>query len=319
MTVFAEALADHGVAPLVRGPVTALQVNLGKRCNQACRHCHVDAGPARTEQLGPRVADRVLELLGRNPGIELLDLTGGAPELNPSFRRLVVEARRLGRRVIDRSNLTILLEPGQEDLGDFLAGHEVEIVASLPCYGEENVDRQRGSGVFERSIRALRLLNHLGYGVPGRGLRLDLVYNPVGPSLPPPQAELEARYRDELGGRFGIVFDHLLTITNMPIHRFAADLERSGRSEAYLALLRERFNPATVATLMCRSLVSVCHDGTLHDCDFHQMLGISLGAGPRTVWDVDDLGSLEGAPVATAAHCLGCTAGAGSSCGGALA
>jgi radical SAM/Cys-rich protein len=265
-----------------------------------------------------RTAHRVLELLARNPGVETLDLTGGAPELSAQFRTLVSGARAAGREVIDRCNLTVLLEPGQEDTAAFLAAHGVRIVASLPCYTADNVDRQRGRGVFERSIEALLRLNRLGYGLPGSALALDLVYNPLGAQLPPPQAELEARYRDELGTRFGVAFSRLLTIANMPIRRFARQLAHEGATDAYLALLVDRFNPATVSALMCRSLLSVSWDGRLHDCDFNQMLGIPLGAPARTVWDVDDLDSLAGAEVATAPHCHGCTAGDGSSCGGAL-
>jgi radical SAM/Cys-rich protein len=263
-------------------------------------------------------AERVLTLLERNPGIELLDITGGAPELCPHFRMLVSGGRALGRRVIDRCNLTVLFERGQEDTAEFLAEEKVAVVASLPCYGPENVERQRGRGVFEKSIAALRRLNALGYGLPQSELLLDLVYNPVAPALPPPQGELEERYREELGGRFGISFHHLLTLTNMPIARFSADLARQGREEEYMSLLVNHFNPATVPGVMCRSLVSVGYDGRLYDCDFNQMLEIPLGAGSRTVWDGDDLDALAEAPIATASHCLGCTAGAGSSCGGAL-
>jgi len=316
---FEEAFAAHGLPPLRRAAVTTLQVNVGKRCNQACHHCHVDAGPNRTERMPRAVAERVLWLLERNPRVELLDVTGGAPELWDDFRFLVEGARGLGRRVIDRCNLTVLLEPGQEDTATFLASRGVEIVASLPCYGPENVDRQRGRGVFEKSLAALRRLNDLGYGHEGSALRLDLVYNPLGPSLPPPQAALEARYREELAREHGVVFHRLLTLTNVPIARFAHELAREGRHEAYLSLLAHHFNPATAPGLMCRHLVSVGWDGRLHDCDFDQMLGLPLGAPARTVWELDDLAELAGAPVATGDHCFACTAGAGSSCGGALA
>ena len=315
---FDDLLARNGRAPLRRGRLTTLQVNVGKRCNQACHHCHVDAGPMRREEMDLRTAERVLFLLERNPGIELLDLTGGAPELCPHFRTLVAGARAMGRGVMDRCNLTVLFEPGQEDTAKFLAEARAAIVASLPCYGPENVERQRGRGVFEKSIAALQLLNRLGYGLPGSELGLDLVYNPVGPALPPPQAELEARYRDELGHQFGISFHRLLTLTNMPIARFAADLARQGREAEYLSLLVNHFNPATLPGVMCRNLVSVGYDGRLYDCDFNQMLEIPLGAGSRTIWDGDELEALAGAPIATELHCFGCTAGAGSSCGGAL-
>jgi radical SAM/Cys-rich protein len=314
---FAAELTRTGLAPLVRGAVITLQVNVGKRCNQACHHCHVDAGPKRSEQMDERTAGRVLALLEANRAVELLDVTGGAPELNPSFRSLVRGARELGRRVIDRCNLTVLLQPGQEDTAEFLAAHGVEIVASLPCYARDNVDRQRGRGVYDQSIAALRWLNALGYG--RGGLVLDLVYNPVGPSLPPPQAGLEVDYRRELRERHGIEFRRLLTITNMPIKRFAQDLARQGRLAAYLSLLVNHFNPGAVAGLMCRHLVSVGWDGKLYDCDFNQMLELGWREPMRTIWDVDDLGALAGRQVVTGPHCFGCTAGAGSSCGGALA
>jgi radical SAM/Cys-rich protein len=314
---FADTLAAHGLPPLARGPVTTLQVNAGKLCNQACHHCHVEAGPKRTEIMSEGVADRVLELLAASPDVTTVDLTGGAPELNPHFRRLVRETRALGRAVIDRCNLTVLFEPGMDDLAEFLAEHAVAVMASLPCYGAENVEKQRGAGVFDKSIHALQRLNALGYGR-GAGLALDLVYNPVGAFLPPPQAELEARYRDELGRGFGIDFDRLLTITNMPIKRFAEALARAGEQAAYMGLLVNHFNPATVDGLMCRSLLSVGWDGALYDCDFNQMLELPLGGGPATIFDVPGLGDLTGAPIATAAHCYGCTAGTGSSCGGAL-
>ncbi len=302
-----------------------LQVNVGKLCNMACLHCHVDAGPKRTEIMGREVATRVIELLRANPEVEVLDLTGGAPELNPSFRYLVAEARALGRRVIDRCNLTVLFEPEAAALPAFMAEHQVAIVASLPCYGPANVEKQRGAGAFDKSIRALQLLNGLGYGHPGSPLQLDLVYNPVGASLPPPQAALEARYKEELRSLFGIAFHRLLTITNMPLARFARALGHGaeGGEDAYLALLIQNFNPATLDGLMCKSLVSVGWDGRLFDCDFNQMSELALGGGsgtrfPRTVFDVERFETMEGASVGTAAHCFGCTAGAGSSCSGAL-
>ncbi len=316
---FDEVLARHGLAPLRRAAVVTLQVNVGKRCNQACHHCHVDAGPKRTEMMDRRTAERVLELLALDGSVEEVDLTGGAPELNASFRTLVEGARGAGARVIDRCNLTVLFEPGQEDTASYLAEHRVNVVASLPCYTKENVEKQRGRGVFGKSIAALRALNQLGYARPGSGLILDLVYNPVGAFLPPPQAELEARYRKELERLFGVAFNHLFTITNMPIKRFAHDLARQGKHEEYMSLLVHHFNPRTVPELMCRSLLSVGWDGRLYDCDFNQMLEIPLGGRPRTIWDVDRLSGLEGERVATASHCFGCTAGTGSSCGGTLA
>jgi len=315
---FAATLARHGLAPLRRERVRTLQVNVGRRCDLACHHCHVEAGPRRREAMDAATAGRVLALLERSPWVGTLDLTGGAPELHPEFRRLVEGARALGRQVIDRCNLTVLFEPGQDDTAGFLARQRVRVVASLPCYTRENVDAQRGRGVFGRSIEALRWLNRLGYAEPGSGLGLDLVYNPIGPALPPPQAELEARYRRELRELFHIRFDRLFTLTNMPIKRFARQLEREGREAEYLGLLVNHFNPATVPGLMCRTLVSVGFDGRLFDCDFNQMLEIPLGAPARSVWDLEDLGPLGGAAVATASHCFGCSAGAGSSCGGAL-
>jgi radical SAM/Cys-rich protein len=314
---FTTTLATHGLPPLARARVATLQLNVGKLCNQACHHCHVDAGPTRTERMGAEVGERVVALLARNPQVTTLDVTGGAPELNPHFRRVVVAARALGRRVIDRCNLTVLALPEQPDLAEFLAAHDVDVVASLPCYGPDHVDAQRGRGVFDASIAALRRLNALGYG---SSRRLDLVYNPLGPTLPPPQAALEADYRRELGARYGIVFHRLLVLANMPIARFAAQLARRGDDDRYLGLLVNHFNAATVPELMCRHLVSVAWDGTLHDCDFNQMLALPAGApGVRTIWDVDDLDALTGAPVAVGAHCHACTAGGGSSCGGALA
>jgi radical SAM/Cys-rich protein len=316
---FDEALARHGLAPLARGTVRVLQVNVGKRCNQACHHCHVDAGPRRTEQMNARTAERVLRLLAASPGVDTLDVTGGAPELCPEFRRLVRGARALGRRVIDRCNLTVLFEPGQEDTARFLAEERVGVVASLPCYSAENVDRQRGRGVFERSIEALRELNRLGYANGDPALTLDLVYNPQGAALPPEQSALEARYRDELDRGFGIRFDRLLALANMPISRFADQLVRSGEHDAYMALLVAHFNPAAAQGVMCRTLVSVGWDGELYDCDFNQMVGLPLGGKRRTIWDVERLDAITGDAIATAPHCFGCTAGAGSSCGGALA
>lgn len=312
---FDAILARNGVANLARARVTTLQLQIGRRCDLACLHCHVEAGPKRSEAMDRRGIERVLELLARNPQVETLDVTGGAPELHPEFRFLVGAARALGRRVIDRCNLTVLLEPAQEDTVAFLAEHGVEIVASLPCYDAANVDRQRGRGVYERSVEALKRLNALGYGA---SLRLDLVYNPQGATLPPAQDELEARYRDELATRHGVVFHRLLTLANLPIRRFRHALERDGALDSYYELLAGAFNPATVPGLMCRHLVSIAWDGRVFDCDFHQMTELPPPGPIRTIWDADDLGALTGAAIATAPYCLGCTAGAGSSCGGAL-
>jgi radical SAM/Cys-rich protein len=314
---FDATLARHGIRALTRKQPTTLQVNVGKLCNQACHHCHVDAGPRRTERMTRATAERVIEVLAANRRLATLDITGGAPELNENFAVMVERARSLGRRVIVRCNLTVVLEPGMEWLVEFYRRSGVELVCSLPCYTAENTDRQRGAGVFEKSIAVLRQMNDSGFG---RGaLRLDLVYNPIGASLPPPQAELEAQYRDELARNFGIVFDRLLTITNMPIARFANQLRTACNYSAYMSILVNHFNPATVDALMCRDLVSVGWDGRLYDCDFNQMLEIPLGGeGAATIWDVDDVGELAGARIATGSHCFGCTAGAGSSCGGAI-
>ena len=316
---FDSLLHRHRLEPLRRGPVTTLQVNVGRVCNQACHHCHVEAGPTRTEAMDSETAARIVTLLSAEAGIEVLDLTGGAPELNPHFRDLVLCGRQAGLRVLDRCNLTILEEPGQEDMAEFLAANRVEIVASLPCYLQENVDRQRGRGVYARSVSVLQRLNELGYGLPGTGLTLNLVFNPGGASLPPSQAELEASYRAELRSRFAIEFSNLLTLTNMPIRRFAEYLHRTDQHSAYLALLVNHFNPATVPELMCRSLLSISYDGRLYDCDFNQMLALPLDSEARTIWDLSSFQDLQGLPIASGYHCLGCTAGAGSSCGGALA
>jgi radical SAM/Cys-rich protein len=309
---FESMLDRHGFGALHRAATTTLQINVGKVCNQACQHCHVDAGPKRSESMPAHVAERVLALLSESPSIQTVDITGGAPELNANFRRLVEESRGQGRGVIDRCNLTILLEPGFEDLAEFLAAHEVEISASLPCYTRENVDRQRGRGVFDKSIEALRLLNRTGYGVDPE-LSLNLVFNPTGASLPPAQEGLEADYKED----FVIVFNHLFTITNRPISRFGSFLTRIGQQDSYVQLLRDSFNPGTVEQLMCRALVSVGWDGRLYDCDFNQML--DLGApGGRTIWEIDSFEALSWRPIATGEHCFGCTAGACSSCGGKL-
>lgn len=314
---FDTALTRAGCGRLTRAPATWLQLNLGRKCNQACRHCHVDASPARTEMMSDAHVDAAIALLEASPELALLDLTGGAPELHPRFRDLVRAGHRLGREVIDRCNLTILQEPGQEDLAAFLALHQVHVVSSLPCYLEDNVDNQRGKGVFERSLAGLRTLNALGYGH-DPALVLDLVYNPVGAHLPPAQASLEADYKVRLA-EHGIVFNSLLTITNMPIARFARQLERQGDLSRYQGLLTDAFNAATVPGLMCRHLVSVGWDGRLHDCDFNQML--DLGTAPGVPATLDTFGTAAqwaGRPVITGPHCFGCTAGAGSSCGGAL-
>ena len=310
-------LAAHGLT-LRAAAVEALQVNVGKLCNQACKHCHVDAGPKRTEIMTRETAGQVIAAVGRF-GIPTLDITGGAPELNPSFRHLVRDARRLGARVIVRHNLTVMFEPGQDDLPEFFREHEVEVVSSLPYFLEQQTDAQRGSGVFQKSIEALRRLNAVGYGRGGGGLILNLVYNPVGAFLPPTQEAIERDFKRELLSRHGVTFDGLYTITNMPIKRFLDYLRRSGNEERYMRKLVEAFNPATVEGLMCRSLVSVDWTGRLYDCDFNQMLGLGVAPElPQTIADLDPE-KFAARRVMTGAHCFGCTAGSGSSCGGAVA
>jgi radical SAM/Cys-rich protein len=300
-----------------RGNLDTLQVNLGYLCNLSCVHCHVNAGPTRTEQMDRQTVDAVLELADRR-GVQTLDLTGGAPELNANFRYLVRRAVARGIRVIDRCNLTVLLEPGQEDLATFLADHGVEITASLPCYLEDNVEQQRGKGVYQDSIEALRQLNDLGYGR-NPDLTLNLVYNPVGPVLPPPQGALEADYKRELAERFGVTFNQLFTITNMPISRFGAVLLARDEYLPYMRLLRENFSVDNLATLMCRSLISIDWRGYVYDCDFNQMLDLPvLAADRRHIRDLLDAPEPEGDLIATGEHCYGCAAGQGSSCGGAL-
>jgi len=304
---------------LRRERLETLQVNLGYKCNQTCVHCHVNAGPTRTEQMDRETMQTVLRYLGAS-GVGTLDITGGAPELNPHFRELVERARALGAHVIDRCNLTVLEEAGQDDLADFLAARGVEIVASLPCYTEELVDRQRGKGVYESSIRVLQRLNELGYGAEGSGLALNLVYNPQGPSLPPEQGKLEADYKRVLGERFGIRFNRLYTLANMPIARFGSTLISRGQFNAYMKLLRESFREENLSAVMCRSLISVDWQGYVYDCDFNQMLGLPLRiAGRPRVKLADLIGrDLSGNSIVVKDHCFGCTAGQGSSCGGAL-
>ncbi|EHR72236.1 putative Fe-S oxidoreductase [Burkholderiales bacterium JOSHI_001] len=306
---------------LRRRAVETLQVNLGYRCNQSCLHCHVNAGPNRSEEMSSDNADAVIAFLAANPQVHTLDLTGGAPELNPHFRRLVAAAHARGLRVMDRCNLTILHEPGQEGLAEFLAEHGVEVVASLPCYLEDNVDRQRGKGIFDASIRALQRLNALGYGQPGTGLVLNLVYNPQGPSLPPPQQGLERDYKQHLGAHFGVVFNQLFTLANMPIQRFGSTLVSQGQFNTYMRLLHGAHRPENLDQVMCRSLLSVDWQGQLYDCDFNQQLGLALDAPgqPRLHLSQITARQLEGRAIHVADHCYGCTAGQGSSCGGALA
>jgi len=303
-----------------RKPLETLQVNLGYKCNQTCVHCHVNAGPNRTEMMSRETISDVIAFL-KASRVKTLDLTGGAPELSPHFRGLVLAARNLGVHVMDRCNLTILEQPGQDDLARFLANHAVEVVASLPCYLEENVDAQRGKGVFEASIRALKTLNALGYGHPGPGLALNLVYNPQGPTLPPAQEQLERDYHRYLGERFGVVFNRLYVLTNMPIQRFGSTLISKGRFAHYMALLKNAYQPENLESVMCRTLISVDWRGYVYDCDFNQMLGLPLRVKGRPRVHLRDLAGpdLEGNPILVKDHCYGCTAGQGSSCGGALA
>ena len=313
-------LVNTDFPPLQRGPLQTLQVNLGYRCNQSCLHCHVNAGPNRSEMMDAEHAGLVLQVLQAR-AIQALDLTGGAPELSPHFRTLVRGARALGVKVIDRCNLTILSEPGQADLADFLAGQGVEVTASLPCYSPANVDRQRGDGVFDRSIAGLRQLNALGYGQDGSGLVLNLVYNPQAAVLPPPQGALEADYKRELLQHFGIRFNQLYALANMPIQRFGSTLVSKGLFAPYMQLLRSAHRHDNLATVMCRSSISVDWQGDLYDCDFNQMLGLRARVNGAARPHLRDLlqHAVDGEAIRIADHCYGCTAGQGSSCGGALA
>lgn len=312
---FEDRVAQDGLA-LTRTSLEILQVNVGKLCNQACHHCHVDASPVRTEIMARDTIDRILAFLEASE-IETVDITGGAPELIPDYRYFVERIKGMGRHVIDRCNLTVIFEDGQEDLVDFYVRHEIELICSLPCYSEDNVDAQRGKGVFDKSIRALQILNERGYGRTGSGLSLHLVYNPVGASLPPPQEELAADYREELRENFGIVFNELFTITNMPINRFASYLERRGELDDYMSTLRANFNDATLPRLMCRSQLSVDWLGNIYDCDFNQMLEMHIDDRPSKLWDYTPE-DLVDRMIRVDDHCYGCTAGAGSSCGGEL-
>ena len=316
MNRFSETLTAHSLA-LRHTKTEVLQVNVGKLCNLTCVHCHVNAGPKRKEIMTRETVDRVIDWFARTE-IPTIDLTGGAPEMIPDFRYFIEQVKMLrpSRHVIDRCNLTILLEPGYEGLAQFLARHRVEIIASMPCYTVENVSAQRGEGVFDASIEALRVLNSLGYG---SDLSLHLVYNPVAAFLPGPQAELEADYKRELKKNFGIVFNSLYTITNLPIARFASYLRRNNKLEEYMQLLVDNFNPTTVSGLMCRNTISVSWTGEVFDCDFNQMLKMNWenGTGPLHLWDLDPA-AVENREILTGNHCFGCTAGAGSSCGGAL-
>jgi radical SAM/Cys-rich protein len=315
---FHQALQEADMFPLHAVGITVLQINVGKKCNQTCKHCHVDAGPDRTEVMPDAVVDQVLAVLEKTD-IPTLDITGGAPELHPRFREMVSRARALGRHVMDRCNLTILLAPRFQDLPEFLAEHQVEIVASLPHYSESQTDAQRGEGTFKESLEALRRLNGMGYGKEGSGLLLNLVTNPVGAFLPARQDALERDWKREMERRHGIVFNNLYTITNMPISRFLEYLQASGNLERYMDRLVSAFNPQAAQAVMCRYTLSVGWDGSLFDCDFNQMLALSVNHGaPRTIFDFD-LEALKSREIVIGPHCFGCTAGQGSSCGGAVA
>ncbi|GAB5357831.1 hypothetical protein AAMO2058_000408300 [Amorphochlora amoebiformis] len=334
---FAEFLEKNAPSvKLQRKPAEIFQLNIGLYCNQACNHCHVESSPKRFESMSRDIADRCLQILENSPSVHTLDITGGAPELNDSFRYLVAKAREQGKvkEIIDRCNLTVLLEPEQEDLPRFLAQNEVRVVASLPCYSAKNVNQQRGKGVFDRSIQALRLLNSYGYGEEGSGLYLDLVYNPLGAFLPPPQKALEEKYKEELLEAFGIKFNGLFTITNMPIKRFADFLFRRGELEEYMDLLVRNFNPGAVEGVMCTNTVSISWDGQVYDCDFNQQLNIGAGtyipedgngiyakelSGGLSVYDIDSVKDLINTEIGVDSHCFGCTAGMGSSCQGSTA
>ncbi|HHM05383.1 MAG TPA: radical SAM/Cys-rich domain protein [Gammaproteobacteria bacterium] len=312
-------LEDTGFPLLTRKTLDTLQVNLGYRCNQQCLHCHVNASPRRGEMMSRETIDHLIAFMDA-AAVSTLDLTGGAPELNPHFRDLVRAARARGIKAMDRCNLTILEEPGQEDLAEFLAANKVDVVASLPCYLEDNVDRQRGKGAFGASLRGLKKLNDLGYGQAGSDLTLNLVYNPQGPSLPPAQAGLQAAYKKHLSEHYGVVFNQLFTLANMPIQRFGSTLISKGQFDSYMQLLKDAYREENLESVMCLSLISVDWQGYVYDCDFNQMLGLPLQYQGRPRTHINDLvgKDLNGLPIVVKDHCYGCTAGQGSSCGGAL-
>ena len=300
----------------IRKEIKTLQVNVGKLCNQACHHCHVDAGPKRKEIMQRNILEKIISLLKKKNSVDTIDITGGAPELNTHFRFFIKELRLLGKNIIDRCNLTVLFEQGQEDTAEFLANNRIKIIASLPCYEKDNVDSQRGKGVFQKSILALKNLNNLGYGR-DRALELNLVYNPVGMHLPPPQETLEKSYKKFLKENYDIIFNNLFTITNMPISRYANNLKRTGKMEEYMQLLIDNFNPKAAHNVMCKELVSISWDGKVYDCDFNQMLDIPVNFNSLNIMSINNLNDI-GKNIAVANHCFGCTAGSGSSCGGSL-
>ena len=312
---FDKAIAESNLYPLTSTGISTLQVNVGRLCNQACRHCHVEAGPNRKEVMSKETMELCLDIL-RNSDISTVDITGGAPEMNPNFIWFVEECVKLGRHVMVRSNLTILTEPGYEDVPGFFAENQVEVIASLPYYMEQNTDSQRGKGVFQKSVAALKKLNALGYGIEGCGLILNLVFNPGGAFLPPSQRALEADYKREMQKRYGISFNNLFTITNLPVGRFLAYLNSSGNFEMYMGKLVASYNPSAATNVMCRNILSVGWDGTLYDCDFNQMLGLSVNHGAPSHLKEFDISMLSKRQIVTGIHCYGCTAGAGSSCGG---
>ena len=318
MQSFAERLQLNGDG-LRRRAVDVLQVNLGRYCNLACIHCHVESGPTRTEMMSRETVEAVLHFLAGTE-IPTLDITGGAPELHRDFDYLVESARKINRHVMDRCNLTVIFEPGKDYLPEFFKCHQIELVCSLPCYSSENVDKQRGKGTFDASIRALQIFNQFGYGQSESGLILNLVYNPVGPHLPPPQETLEQDYKQILGEQFGIVFNHLLCLSNMPITRYATHLKLRGEYDRYVELLETNFNPATLEQVMCRNLISIGWDGAVFDCDFNQMLNLPVRGSDGKALDISSLSSkqLLNRPITMGDHCYACTAGSGSSCGGAL-
>ncbi|MBC7539563.1 MAG: arsenosugar biosynthesis radical SAM protein ArsS [Bacteriovorax sp.] len=317
MLSFVKKLDEHQIN-LKRIAIDILQINVGKLCNQACHHCHVEAGPTRTEIMTEKTVDRIIELIAQSPELKTIDLTGGAPEINPYFKKLVIAARSMNLEVIDRCNLTIFYEKGFEDIPQFLKDQKVHVIASMPCYTKDNVDKQRGRGVFDKSIEGLKLLNSLGFGVEGTGLILDLVYNPGGAFLPGDQEKLESDYKRELKQFFNLEFNQLYTITNMPIKRFLDDLNRQGKYAEYMDLLVNNFNPHAANSVMCKSLISIGWDGLIYDCDFNQMLEIPVDSKKTTLWDIQKIDVFKNRNIALANHCYGCTAGAGSSCGGAL-
>ena len=316
MKSFFEKLKSYNIN-LLRNNLTTLQVNMGKLCNQACSHCHVEAGPKRTEVMDIKVISKILSLLKKKNNIKIIDITGGAPELNSNFRYFIKETKKLGIHIIDRCNLTVLHEKGQEMTAEFLAKNQVEIVASLPCYTEENVDKQRGRGVFKKSINSLKILNELGYGKGNDSLKLNLVYNPLGAFLAPDQSELEIKYKKFLKDNFKVYFDNLFSLNNMPIKRFNNYLKRSKNYHSYMRLLYSNFNSKAALNIMCRDMVSISWDGFIYDCDFNQMLNLPLKDKKKNIFQINSFDEIT-KEILTDIHCFGCTAGAGSSCGGSL-